>query len=397
MDYFGTLIRYDELALKGRNRILFERQLISNIRSKSSSDLKVERLWGRILLEERPPQGRPSQAVRLDQVFGISSYSPVMKVRADLSQIQETALKLLKDYLHSKKEKGSGFRFTFRIDVRRVDKDFSPNSLEIQKIIAGHILSHFPELKVDLRTPAIEIGVEIRKEGAFLYLERSPGLRGLPVGSSAKMLSLLSGGIDSPVASWLMMQRGAPVDFVHFYAYPYVGIQSKEKVIDLAKHLGQYQNRSDLFVVSVTEIQEEIQKNCKDRFRTILLRRFMHRIAAQIATQCGAKALITGESLGQVASQTLENIEAIQNATSTGAGTLILRPLIGLSKQKTIDLAKEIGTYNISIRPFDDCCALFQPNAPATKAKMALILREEEKLSSLLVEKALKTMETIRL
>jgi thiamine biosynthesis protein ThiI len=386
MDYFGTLIRYDELALKGRNRILFERQLISNIRAKSSSNLKVERLWGRILLEGE---------ARLDQVFGISSYSPVMKVNADLSEIQETALKLLKDYLHSKKEKCP----SFRIDVRRVDKDFSPNSLEIQKIIAGHILSHFPELKVDLRTPAIEIGVEIRREGApparaFLYVERNPGLRGLPVGSSAKTLALLSGGIDSPVASWLMMQRGAPVDFIHFYAYPYVGIQSKEKVIDLARHLGQYQNRSDLFVVSVTEIQEEIQKNCKDRFRTILLRRFMHRIAAKIAAQCGAKALITGESLGQVASQTLENIEAIQQATST----LILRPLIGFGKQKTIDLAKEIGTYDISIRPFDDCCALFQPKAPATKAKMALILREEEKLPvSLLVEKALETVETIRL
>lgn len=388
MDYFGTLIRYDELALKGKNRILFERQLISNIRSKSSLDLKVERLWGRILLEGRPPQGIPS--VRLDQVFGISSYSPVMKVKSDLSQIQETALKLLKEYLYSKKENVP----TFRIDVRRVDKDFSPNSLEIQKIIAGDILAHFPALKVDLRTPAIEIGVEIRREGAFLYLERTPGLRGLPVGSSAKVLSLLSGGIDSPVASWLMMQRGAPVDFIHFYAYPYVGIQSKEKVIDLARHLRQYQNGSMLFVVSVTEIQEEIQKKCNERFRTILLRRFMHRIAASAAIQCRAKALVTGESVGQVASQTIENIEAIQSATPA----LILRPLIGFNKQKTIDLAKEIGTYDISIRPFDDCCALFQPKSPATKAKIALVLREEEKLPvSLLAGEALKTMETIRL
>lgn len=382
MEYFGTLIRYDELALKGKNRILFERQLISNIRSKSSSDLKVERLWGRILLEGRP--------VRLDQVFGIASYSPVMKVKADLSQIQETALKLLRDYLHLKKEKIP----SFRINVRRVDKDFSPNSLEIQKIIGGHILAHFPDLKVDLRQPSIEIGVEIRREGAFLYLERTPGLRGLPVGSSAKVLSLLSGGIDSPVASWLMMQRGAPVDFIHFYAYPYVGIQSKEKVIDLARHLRQYQNGSVLFVVSVTEIQEEIQKKCNERFRTILLRRFMHRIAAEAAIRCKAKALVTGESLGQVASQTIENIEAIQSVTPA----LILRPLIGFNKQKTIDLAKEIGTYDISIRPFDDCCALFQPKAPATKAKIALILREEEKLPvSLLAGEALKTMETIRL
>lgn len=381
MDYFGTLIRYDELALKGKNRILFERQLISNIRAKSSPALKVERLWGRILLKD-------VSDVKLDHIFGIASYSPVVKVNADISGIQKGALELFQMSL----EKNNDIPKDFCVRCRRVDKTFSPNSIETAKIIAAMIQHHFPMVRVNLETPSIELGVEIRKEGAFLYMDKHRGLRGLPLGSSSKVLALLSGGIDSPVAAWLMMQRGAPVDFVHFYAYPYVGIQSKEKVIDLAKHLCQYQNDSNLFVVSVTEIQEEIQSKCYEKFRTVLLRRFMQRIATEVAFRCNAKALVTGESLGQVASQTIENIEAIQSVTTA----LIFRPLIGFNKQKTIDLAKEIETYEISIRPFDDCCTLFQPKAPATKAKIPHLVREEEKLAvTELVEKALKTIEKI--
>lgn len=379
MKVCGYLIRYDELGLKGKNRFFFEKKLISNIKEKlKETPVTIDHLWGRIVVRcEESSEVRG----RLLKIFGISSLSPIVEAPSDLSAIQEEALALVPNRSS-----------TFRVTTRRVDKKFPLTSQAVNIEIANFLLPQRPLLKIDLDHPELELGIEIREEKTFLFLEKEGGLSGLPVGTSGKVLALLSGGIDSPVAAWMMMKRGCPVEFIHFYSYPYTGEQSKEKVLDLVRRLSQYQNKSFLHVVSFGKIQEAIQQHGHERYRTLLYRRMMQAIATEVAYRRRVLALVTGESIGQVASQTVENISAVETATDI----LIMRPLIGFNKKETIDLAQKIGTYEISIRPFEDCCTLFQPQAPATKARLLDLLREEEKVPyKEFVQGAVSSIETL--
>ncbi|OGP06087.1 MAG: tRNA 4-thiouridine(8) synthase ThiI [Deltaproteobacteria bacterium GWA2_38_16] len=383
------LIRYDELALKGQNRRIFEKQLIANIRHQLKDCApRCERLWGRIFLSGHSEQREESIREKLKKIFGIASFSPIVECAPDLEEIKKRSLELL----HSC---GLLTAKSFRVTTNRVDKRFPLTSQDTNIEIANFLLPQFPMLSVNLTHPDLELGIEIRQEGTFLYLEKEKGLCGLPVGTGGSVLTLLSGGIDSPVAAYLMMKRGCTVGFIHFYSYPYTGEQSKEKVIELAKTVTQYQHPSRLFLISFSKIQEEIAKHSNERFRTVLYRRAMQRIATAVAQKNRYKALVTGESLGQVASQTLGNLSTISQSTDI----LILRPLVAFNKQETVNLAKHIGTFDISIRPFDDCCTLFQPKNPATQAKLSQVLMEEEKIPSLpsLIEEAIEQSEVIQI
>ncbi len=375
----GYLIRYDELALKGKNRFLFEKKLRNNIKEKlQGMSINIEYLWGRLVV--RLEENSEVQS-RLLKIFGISSVSPIREVPSELSSIQKEALALVPNR-----------SATFRVTSRRVDKKFPLTSQAVNIEVANFVLPEKPLLTVALNHPELELGIEIREEKTFLFLEKEQGLGGLPVGTSGKVLTLLSGGIDSPVAAWMMMKRGCPVEYIHFYSYPYTGEQSREKVLDLVRELSCYQAKSFLHIIPFGEIQEVLQKHCQERYRTLLYRRFMQRIATEVAHRRRALALVTGESIGQVASQTVENISAVSTATDI----LILRPLIGFNKNETIKLSQKIGTYEISIRPFEDCCTLFQPQSPATKARLLDLLQEEEKVPyKELVQGALSHGETL--
>ncbi len=385
MQFSGYLIRYNELALKGNNRSVFEKQLVSNIKQKL--DMSIERLWGRIILRcERSPQ---VESV-LTKVFGLSSISPAWAVSSNLEEIKNGAFQLMLNTLEKRKGKGQEPVVTFRMSTNRVDKRFFPTSPQMNRTIADFILKQFPVLKVNLTSPEIDLGIEIRDSQTFLFSERLEGFGGLPVGSAPRVLTLLSGGIDSPVSAWCIMKRGAPTDFIHFFSYPYTSLQSKEKVTDLVKVLSQYQNHSTLWIVPFTEIQEEIQKRCRESLKTLLYRRLMMKIATCVVKESKLFALVTGENLGQVASQTLENISNTNDATDR----LVLRPLIAFDKQETIGLAKRIGTYDISIRPYDDCCTLFGVKNPATHALLDHLLSEEQKIPiDSLIKKATSKME----
>lgn len=384
MQFWGYLIRYDELALKGKNRHLFEEQLVSNIRHRLFSfSPEIQRLWGRIILKS---ERHAEIEVSLKQVMGISSFSPIICVEPNLEKMKEMALYVVLETLEDRRDRN----ISFRVSTNRVDKRFFPHSPQLNREIAEYILDKIPTLCVDLDDADLEVGIEIWHEITFIFSEKISGFGGLPVGSGPRVLTLLSGGIDSPVAAWEMMKRGCSIDFIHFFSYPYTGHQSKEKVVDLIKRLMNYQRSASIYFVSFSRIQEEIQKKCHERFRTVLYRRVMQRISTEVAIRTEVKALVTGESLGQVASQTLENISVIQKASDV----MVLRPLITFNKQETIDVAKKIETYDISIRPYEDCCSLFQPKEPATKSRLRDVIHEEDKISiSGLVEEALSTME----
>ncbi|OGQ18543.1 MAG: tRNA 4-thiouridine(8) synthase ThiI [Deltaproteobacteria bacterium RIFCSPHIGHO2_02_FULL_40_11] len=389
MKYNGVLIRYNELALKGKNRIYFEKKLISNIQRKLP-EAEIQRLWGRIFVgHSEVRRTEESHFIpALQKIFGISSFSPIVKVNSDLKTIQEESLNLVMAALETE----TASKISFRVNTNRADKSFPSMSPQINQAIAQHILPKTKRLEVDLKNAKLELGIEIREEGTFLYASKIKGLGGLPLGTSGRVLTLLSGGIDSPVAAWMMMKRGCPTDFIHYYGYPYTGEQSKQKVIQLFKKVCEYQNEAKLFIVPFGKIQEEIQKNCAERYRTLLYRRFMQQIATHVAETQNALALVTGESIGQVASQTLENLTAVRQITPIE----IMRPLIAFDKHETIQLAKTIETYDISIQPFDDCCTLFQPLQPATRSRHVDLLKEEEKLDAqALIQAALATVETV--
>ena len=379
LSWNGYLIRLDELVLKGRNRREFEKKLIENILTEG----KIQNIRGRLLW--RTPVNASSET-HLQHIIGIASFSPFIEAPKDIHEIKKMVLELVKEKVKPDQT------WSFKIHAIRADKQFLMTSMEINEEVAGVILENYPDAKVNLNSPDIEIGIDLREEGVFLYTDKIPGMRGLPVGTGPRVLTLISGGIDSPVAAWQVMKRGCPTDFVHFFSYPYTSLQSREKVSELVKILMRYQAEARMHVVNFAKIQEEIQKCCHERLRVILYRRSMARIAQAIADKTHAKALVTGESLGQVASQTVENMSVVGQAVQM----LMLRPLLTFNKLETITLAKKIGTYEISIRPHDDCCTLFQPQAPSTKARLDDILVQEAKWNSAVLEQnAIEHMETV--
>ena len=364
----AVVIHYHELALKGRNRGAFEDALIFNIKNqiKDLKGIRAEKRYGRIILKgENIGSFKNEIKEALLRIFGIANFYFANIALLEIEDIKNKALDAITD------AKGD----SFKIDATRSNKKFSLNSMEINREVGGFIISKTGK-KVKIKDPDITCAIMVAETECYVSCEYFRGAGGLPVGTSGRLSSLLSGGIDSPVASWKMMRRGAIVDFIHFHSYPYTNRSSIEKVKDLASELGRWQGGGILYLVPFIDIQKEIMTKSEARYRVLLYRRFMLRIAEELARTSNAKALVTGESLGQVASQTIENIASVGAVSSLP----LLRPLIGETKDDIIEVAKKIGTFEISIRPHEDCCTLFVPKSPATKSRAEDLEREEAKL-----------------
>lgn len=363
------LLKYGEISLKGLNRPMFEKQLLRNISKaidpigrfsvrKSQSTVYVEPLEDNIDMEETVD--------RLSKVFGIVNICPAVKCEKTLEAIEKTTLESLADMdLNGK---------TFKVEAKREDKQFPLNSPQICRHMGGVILKNTEGLSVDVHNPDILVQIEVRKE-AFIFTQKISGAGGMPVGTAGKAALLLSGGIDSPVAGWMISKRGVVLEAVHFHSHPYTSDRAKEKVIDLAKLMTKYTGKIRLHIVPFTDIQLDIIDKCPKNYLTIIMRRLMMRIAEKIASDNGAMALITGESIGQVASQTMESLVVTDNAVNMP----VFRPCIGMDKEEIVSISKRIDTYETSILPYEDCCTIFVPKHPKTKPSIEEI-QEAEKL-----------------
>lgn len=367
MRYDHILVRYGELALKGKNRAQFEKKLEQNIRFAVSGapNCKVKRTFGRIMIELH---GEPPTTVMepLRHVFGISSFSLAMKAANKEEEIKETALQA---FLQQ-----SGAKKTFKVNARRSYKPFPISSQEMNQRIGGYVLKNTDHVTVDVHHPDVEINVEIREQGTFITCGRIEGAGGLPVGTAGKVMLMLSGGIDSPVAGYLALKRGAELEAVHFHSPPYTNERARKKVEDLTSVLTTFGGPVTLHVVPFTELQKAIHANIPSNYAMTIMRRMMLRITERIAEKRGIKALANGESLGQVASQTLESMHTINEVTNMP----ILRPLVTMDKQEVIDISDKIGTYPISILPYEDCCTIFLPSDSVTKPRRDKAARFEQ-------------------
>lgn len=378
------IVRYAEIHLKGKNRGYFERVFTVNL-EKALKGLRHElrRTSGRYLVAAFDERDADEICARISRVFGVHSYSVGYRVPNDLEHLFAAAKVICPQ---------DG---TFKVDTHRADKKYPLTSPELNAEIGARLLAEYPGLKADIRSPQSTVCLDIREDGsALVFGSFEEGVGGMPVGTSSKGLLLISGGIDSPVAGYMMAKRGMDVNFLHFHSYPYTNEQAKDKVVELARILSRYTGGEEVSTVKVTHIQEEIHKKCAAELNVTLLRRFMFRIAERVAQMRGAKCLITGESLGQVASQTIEGI------TSSNAVVMlpVLRPLIGFDKEEIIVRAKKIGTFETSVLPYEDCCTVFLPEFPAIKPKLSYIEEEEKKLDiEALVQEAIGTLERIPL
>ena len=367
------VIRYSEIALKGKNRSWFEDILLRNIRRHLSGlgRPEVTKTYGRILLETS--SNMEAILKTLKYIPGIANFSIAESTSHDIKEISTKALALMGSHLKNLPKR----EIRFKVKSRRSEKQFPLNSMELSSRIGGELIRHFPLLKVDLYTPEVQLGIEIwQKNRAILYLEKILGQGGLPVGTAGNVISLLSGGIDSPVSSWFMMKRGCKVTFAHFHSSPFTSEQSRQKAIDLVIHLSRYQPQSTLLIVPFAEIQKAIRESCEESLRIILYRRFMYRVANAIREKYKVLAYVTGEAVGQVASQTIKNIACTEDA----AELPVLRPLIGMEKAEIVEWSKKIGTFPISVQPFQDCCTVFQPRKPEIHGDMKRIRKEESKV-----------------
>lgn len=356
----AILVRYGEIGLKGRNRPFFEELLARRLREAlpPSMEARVRTFRGRLVVHV-PPGDMEQAMARLAKVFGVVELHPAYVVAQDMAAVQEAALAAL--------DRSEGM--TFKVAARRGDKSFPLTSMEINRQVGTFLLNARGErgLRVDVHRPDIQIHIEVRDGRVYVYAGGTPGPGGLPVGASGRVTVLLSGGIDSPVALWLLMKRGAQAEAVHFHSPPFTSQRALNKVVDLCRVLAEWGGPIPLHIIHFTAIQRAIHENVPADYGITIMRRFMFRIAEQLSAETGALALATGESMGQVASQTLESIAAISAVTTMP----VLRPLIGMDKAEITDLAKEIGTYDISILPYQDCCSLFVPRHPQTKPSLA--------------------------
>ena len=379
------IVRYSEIHLKGKNRGYFERVLILNM-EKSLKGLKheIKRQSGRYLVEGFEEEEIENIISRLKRVFGIHSLSVALRVKTDLDEIFKAAKSVCTE---------SG---KFKVSAHRADKTFALNSMQINAEIGGRLLSTYKNLMVDVHNPDFIVNIDVRENGTTLvFNEFFKGAGGMPVGTSGKGMLLISGGIDSPVAGHMIAKRGMQVDCIHFHSYPYTNMQARDKVIELAKVLSKYTCGTKLNIISVTHIQEEIHKKCNGEYMVTLLRRFMMRIAERIAKKSGAQCLITGESLGQVASQT---VEGMTSSNSVVKELPVLRPLCGFDKDEIIERSRDMGAYEISIQPYEDCCTVFLPKHPVIKPSLTSVIEEENKLDvESLLNEALSSLEVINL
>jgi thiamine biosynthesis protein ThiI len=369
------VVRFAEITLKGRNRGMFEQHLIANIRKHLQPHVphRLERGSARALVTT---EDDPRTAVEiLRGLPGVANLSVAELVPREPEALTEAVLRHVGARL-SRNPPSPARPLPFRIEVSRKDKRYPLTSPQLAAKLGEAVLRRYEGLRVDLDAPELTVWVEIWEQQAAIYAEKVAGPGGLAVGSSGKVLCLMSGGIDSPVAAYLLMTRGAEVAYLYFHSFPFIGEQSKEKVHELVRHLARYQPRSRVFVAPFAKAQEAIRDHCPEGARTVLYRRMMNRVANRLAEREHALALVTGESLGQVASQTLPNIRAIEET----AALPVLQPLIGLSKTDIIDIARRIGTYPISIQPFPDCCTLFQPKHPDTRTKPERLAQYEARM-----------------
>ncbi|AJY76344.1 tRNA uracil 4-sulfurtransferase ThiI [Paenibacillus beijingensis] len=389
MIYDRILVRFGELTMKGRNRGRFEQQLLRQIKLslRAFSALQYEKTYGRIYIILN---GEPYDKVaeRLKDVFGLSSFSPVKRAEPELESIRDTALDVMRSL--------SSVPSTFKVSVRRGWKEFHHDSQQMNHLVGSHVLRAIPALKVDVRSPQVELRVDIQYEGAYIYCESIAGAGGFPYGTSGKALLLLSGGIDSPVAGWLALRKGLELEAVHFHSYPFTSEQAKQKVIALARRLAHYTGRPlKLHLVPFTEVQTALAGQKQDHLMITMMRRAMLRITGELAERHGASAVVTGDSLGQVASQTLGSMNVIGRTMELP----LLRPLIMMDKQEIIDIAERIGTFATSILPFEDCCTLFVPKSPSTNPNLRVVEKVESFIPELdaMLQRAVDGTETVSL
>ena len=377
----SVIVHYQEIALKGRNRPWFVERLVSNIRA-VTTDLgvvKVRALMGRIELQHASADDWAEVRERLSRLPGIANFSRAVRSRCDIDAIADTVLGELADVRAD----------SFRVTAQRADKRFPLTSPQIERELGGRIKSA-QGWRVDLERPALTVRVEVLNDEVFCYLRKEPGAGGLPSGVSGRVACLLSGGIDSPVAAYRMIKRGCRVRMIHFHSYPILSHTSQDKVAEIAEMLTRHQLESRLYTVAFGEIQRTVVLTVPPPLRVVVYRRLMLRIAERIGRVCGAAALVTGEAVGQVASQTLDNMAVIDSVASLP----VLRPLVGMDKEEIVREARQLGTYEVSIVPDEDCCTLFTPKHPATKARARIVEDAEAALDvDTLVAEAAATAE----
>ena len=369
--YNILIVKYGEIGVKGKNRYIFENKLIKNVKNilKPIGKFNVYKEYGRIYVDL---DGYDYEEVveEVKKVFGIVGVCPAVRAEKDYNLLKELALKMLEEKIEQ------GYK-SFKVDSRRGDKDFKLNSQEMSLDIGGFLVSQVKDkIAVDVRNPEVKIHCELRQNHVMVYSDTIPGYGGLPLGTNGRAMSLLSGGIDSPVASWMVAKRGMELECIHFHSYPFTSEKSQEKVRDLAQILSKYCGRVRLHKVNMLEIQKAIGLNCKDEEMTIISRRFMMRIAERVAESRHCDALVTGESIGQVASQTIQGL----TCTNASVKMPVFRPLIAMDKTEIIEVAQKIGTFETSILPEEDCCTVFSPKKPVTKPKLDRIEKSENKL-----------------
>ena len=390
MQYQSFLIKYAEIGVKGKNRFLFEDALVAHIRhalKRLDGDFIVSKESGRIYATAESEYDFDEVVESLSRIFGIAAICPMVQVEDNgYEDLKQQVLSYVDQYYEDK-------NFTFKVNARRGNKRYPVNSEQINRDLGEVILHTFPETKVDVHKPEVMLHVEVRNK-INIYSKIIPGPGGMPVGTNGKAMLLLSGGIDSPVAGYMIAKRGVKIDAVYFHAPPYTSERAKEKVIDLAKLVSRYSGPVHLHIVNFTDIQLYIYDKCPHEELTIIMRRYMMRIAEHLAGEAGAQALITGESIGQVASQTMQSLAA----TDAACTIPVFRPVIGFDKQEIVDVSEKIGTYETSVLPFEDCCTIFVAKHPVTKPSIKMIERSEEKLEEKideLVETAIRTVEKV--
>ncbi|NNJ28294.1 tRNA uracil 4-sulfurtransferase ThiI [Lacrimispora defluvii] len=390
MQYQSFLIKYAEIGVKGKNRFLFEDALVAHIRhalKRLDGDFIVSKESGRIYATAQSEFDFDEVVESLSRIFGIAAICPMVQVEDNgYEDLKQQVLTYVDQYYDDK-------HFTFKVYARRGNKRYPVNSEQINRDLGEVILHTFPDTKVDVHNPEVMLYVEVRNK-INIYSKIIPGPGGMPVGTNGKAMLLLSGGIDSPVAGYMIAKRGVKIDAVYFHAPPYTSERAKEKVIDLAKLVSRYSGPVHLHIVNFTDIQLYIYDKCPHEELTIIMRRYMMRIAEHLAGEAGAQALITGESIGQVASQTMQSLAA----TDAACTIPVFRPVIGFDKQEIVDVSEKIGTYETSVLPFEDCCTIFVAKHPVTKPSIKMIERSEEKLEEKideLVETAIRTVEKV--
>lgn len=381
------LLKLGELVLKGLNRRSFENRLMGNIhrRLRPLGKFRVYSRQSTMYVEPLEESCRMDEAYEaMKLVFGVVGVARAYACEKSKEAVAAAAKVYLKDALLAAK--------SFKVESRRADKSFPMTSIELSQYVGGELHDAFPHLTVDVRHPELQVEVEIRDYAAYVHSAEEPGAGGLPVGINGRAVSLLSGGIDSPVASHMIAKRGVELELVHFFSYPYTSELAKEKVLTLAKLLTRYCGRMTVHIVPFTKIQEEIRRSCPEDLFTLVMRRFMMRIAERVALDTGCRALVTGESLGQVASQTMEAM-----AVTGGVCSLpVLRPVVGMDKEEIVSVARRIGTFETSILPYEDCCTVFTPRHPRTRPEPGALDETERALPvEQLIENAVESIEKV--